>query len=270
MLDHLLPAMHMAPCPLMAWDRIKRLLFGGSEAPEASAADAGWSIGNPDARHPYAIAPDHPAANRWFNVLEFHATFQLRTPKRILERNGTTIPLTDNPLSDFEPWMGVWFPKPRDDEIEYMFPGITAKIEASSMVASDVGPVKPAEYLTFLIAFRTIVDDGNATIAERIAGIAALFEQPQWADFVAALPGAERVSGWFFPTVLSRISGLPHSSQVALSENGMRTVAGLRAADDKALMAIKGIGPAKITTIRQFCDTFDGDPNADRLADIAM
>ncbi len=50
--------------------------------------EGGWSIGNPDARHPYAIAPDHPAA------------------KLI----GTTLPLTDNPPSGFEPWMGVWFP----------------------------------------------------------------------------------------------------------------------------------------------------------------
>lgn len=261
----------VAPCPLMAWDRIKRLLFGGSEAPEASAADTGWSIGNPDARHPYAIAPDHPAANRWFNVLEFHATFQLRTPKRILERNGTTIPLTDNPPSDFEPWMGVWFPIDTGPNIlAEMAPEAWAEMEANRTVASDAGPVKPAEYMPFLIAFRTIIEDGSATIAERIAEIAALFQQSEWAGFVAALQGAERVSSWFFPTVLSRISGLPHSSQAALSENGIRTVAALQAADNATLLAIKGIGSSKLAAIRQFCDTFDGDPYADRLADIAL
>ena len=184
----------VAPCPLMAWDRIKRLLFGGSEAPEASAADTGWSIGNPDARHPYAIAPDHPAANRWFNVLEFHATFQLRTPKRILERNGTTIPLTDNPPSDFEPWMGVWFPIDTGPNIlAEMAPEAWAEMEVNRTVASDAGPVKPAEYMPFLIAFRTIVEDGSSTIAERISGIAALFQQPEWAGFVAASQCAERV-----------------------------------------------------------------------------
>lgn len=261
----------VAPCPLMAWDRIKRLLFGSSAAPEASAADSGWSIGNPDARHPYAIAPDHPAANRWFNALEFHATFQLRTPKRILERNDTTIPLTDKPPSDFEPWMGVWFPVDTGPNIlAEMAPEAWAEMEANRTVASDAGPVKPAEYLPFLIAFRTIVEDGSATIPERMAKIETLFQQAEWAGFVAALQGAERVSGWFFPTVLSRISGLPQSSQAALSESGIRTVAGLRAADDKALLAIKGIGPAKLAAIRQFCDTYDGDPHADRLADIAL
>lgn len=48
----------------MVWDRIKRLIFGGSEMPETPGDEGGWSIGNPDARHPYAIAPDYPAANR--------------------------------------------------------------------------------------------------------------------------------------------------------------------------------------------------------------
>lgn len=255
----------------MAWDRIKRLLFGGSEAPETPADDTGWSIGNPNARHPYAISPDHPAAKVWVNALEFHATFQLRTPKRILERDGTTIPLTENPPSDFEPWMGVWFPVDTGPNIlAEMAPKAWAAMEANQRVASDAGPVKPAEYLPFLIAFRTIVEDGSATIAERIERVETLFQQSEWAGFVAALQDPERVSGWFFPTVLSRINGLPHSSQVALSESGIRTVAGLRAADDKTLMAIKGIGPAKLTAIRQFCDTFDGDPHADRLADIAL
>lgn len=249
----------------MAWDRIKRLLFGGSEAPERPADDDGWSIGNLDARHPYAIAPDHPAANRWFNALEFHATLQLRTPKRILERNGATIPLTDEPPSDFEPWMGVWFPVNTGTNIlAEMAPEAWAEMEANRKVASDAGPVKPAEYLPFLIAFRSIVEDGSATIDERAANIEALFKQAEWEGFVAALQGAERVTGWFFPTVLSRISGLPHSSQVALSESGIRTVAGLRTADDKTLLAIKGIGPAKLAAIRQFCHTFDGDPNAER------
>lgn len=255
----------------MAWDRIKRLLFGGSEAPDACAADTGWSIGNPDARHPYAIARDHPAADRWFNALEFHATFQLRTPKRILERNGSTIPLTDNPPSDFEPWMGVWFSIDTEPNIlAELAPEAWAEMEANGTVASDAGPVKPAEYMPFLIAFRTIVEDGSATIRERMAKIEALFQQAEWAGFIAALQGSERVSGWFFPTVLSRISGLPHSSQAALSETGIRTVAGLRATDDKMLRAIKGIGPAKLAAIRQFCNTFDGDPHADRLADIAL
>jgi hypothetical protein len=255
----------------MAWYRIKRLLFGVNEVPETRGDEGGWSIGNPDARHPYAIAPDHPAANRLFNALEFHATFQLRTPKRILERNGTTIPLTDNPPSDFEPWMGVWFPVDTGPNIlAEMAPEAWAEMEANRTVASDAGPVKPAEYLPFLIAFRTIVEDGSATIDERIAKIEALFQQPEWACFVAALQGAERVSGWFFPTVLSRISGLPRLSQAALSESGIRTVAGLRATDDTTLLAINGIGPAKLTAIRQFCDAFYGDPHADRLADIAL
>ena len=254
----------------MAWDRIKRLLFGGSEAPETSADDTGWSIGNPDARHPYAIAPDHPAANRWFNALEFHATFQLRTPKRILERNGTVIPLTDNPPSDFGPWMGVWFPIDTGPNIlAEMAPEAWAEMEANRTLASDAGPVKPAEYLPFLIAFRTIVEDDSAAITERIAGIEVLFQQPEWAGFAAALQGAERVTGWFFPTVLSRINGLPRSSQAALSDQGIRTVAALRAADGSTLSAIKGIGPAKIAAIRQYCEAFGDDPHAERLTDIA-
>lgn len=255
----------------MALNRIKRLLFGGSEVPETRGDDGGWSIGNPDARHPYAIAPDHPAANRWFNALEFHATFQLRTPKRILERSGTVIPLTDNPPSDFEPWMGVWFPIDTGPNIlAEMAPDAWTRMEANRTVASDAGPVTPAEYLPFLIAFRTIVEDGSDTIAERMARVEALFRQPEWKGFATALQGAERVCGWFFPTVLSQIGGLPRSSQAALSESGIRTVAALRDSSDSDFVAIKGIGPAKLAAIRQYCDTFDGDPHAERLVRLAI
>jgi hypothetical protein len=233
--------------------------------------DENWVIGDPNARHPYAIAPDHPAAKRLFDALEFHPTFQLRTPKRILERNGTVIPLTDNPPSDFEPWMGVWFPIDTGPNIlAEMAPDAWARMKASRTVASDAGPVKPAEYLPFLIAFRTIVEDSSDTIAERIARVDALFQQPEWAGFVTALQGAERVCGWFFPTVLSRIAGLPHSSQDALSESGIRTIAALRASGDSDLLAIKGIGPAKLAAIRQYSDAFKGDPYAERLADLAL
>jgi len=255
----------------MALSRIKHLLFGRSKATDASSDDSGWSIGNPEARHPYAIAGDHPAANRWFNALAFHATFQLRTPKRIIERNGVIIPLTANPSSDFEPWMGVWFPINTGHNVLADFaPKAWAEMEANRTVASDAGPVKPAEYMPFLIAFRTIVEDGSATIAERMTEVEALFREPKWASFVAALQGAECVCARFFPTVLSRINGLPHRSRIALSGSDIQTVAALRAADDATLLAFTGIGPAKLASIRQFCDAFDGDPHADRLADIAL
>lgn len=254
----------------MVWDRIKSLLFGNSEAHETSLSGSSWSIGSSETRHPYAIGPDHPAAQHWVNALEFHATFQLRTPKRILVRNGTRISLTDDPPSDFEPWMGVWLPIHTGHNIlTEMAPEAWAEWDANRTVASDVGPVDPAEYMPFLIAFRTIVEDRDATIVERMAKIEDLFQRPEWAGFVAALPGAQRVISRFFPPVLSRIGGLPHSSQAALSENGIRTVAELRAADDATLLSIKGIGPAKLAAIQKFCEDFDDDPQADRLVDIA-
>jgi hypothetical protein len=138
------------------------------------------------------------------------------------------------------------------------------------LTTDNVGPVKPAEYLPFLIAFRTIVEDGGDTIAERIVRIEALFRQPEWKGFATALQGAERVCGWFFPTVLSQIGGLPRSSQEALSERGIQTVAALRTNGDSDLLAIKGIGPAKLAAIRQYCDTFEDDPRVARLVNIAL
>ena len=236
----------------------------------SSETPSGWTIGNPDARHPYAFGGGHPAA-RMFDCLEFHATFQLRTPKRILERHNTTIPLTETPPSDFEPWMGVWFPIMTGPKIlAELAPDAWAEFEANRTVASDAGSVKPADYLPFLMAFRTIVEDEAASIAERIERIDALFLKPEWSGYAAALQGSERVCGWFFPSVLSLIGGLPSASRSALNGKGLRTVAELRSADDATLQAIKGIGRAKVAAIRQFCDAFDGNPQAERLVDVAL
>jgi hypothetical protein len=47
-------------------------------------------------------------------------------------------------------------------------------------------------------------------------------------------------------------------------------VAALRLADDTTLMGVKGIGPTKLAAIRQFCAAFEGDPQAERLIELAL
>lgn len=87
--------------------------------------------------------------------------------------------------------MGVWFPADTGPNIlAEMAPEAWAEMEANRTVVSDAGPVKPAEHLPFLIAFRKIVEDGSAIIDERMAKIEALFRQPEWAGFVGVAPAA--------------------------------------------------------------------------------
>lgn len=217
-----------------------------------------WKLGNPAARHPYAFEADHPSAGM-FDGLEFHATFQLRTPKRILERNGIVIPLTVTPPSDFEPWMGVWLPK------------LSNSIFASApqRVASEAGQVDPSAYLPFLLAVREIIEDGAATIAERIERIEAVCLKPEWLHYVAASRGAAGIYDRFFPPALSLIRGLSSVARKGLEQMDVRTVGGLRDMQDDRLLAIKGIGRAKLAAIRASCAEFSDDPRAERIVSLA-
>lgn len=219
---------------------------------------SGWHIGNPDAPHPYAFGTDHPASEM-FDCLEFHATHQLRTPKRILERDGQRIPLTDQPPLDFEPWMGVWFPVRSRNRFD----------GGPNRVASDAGQVDPAEYRPFLLAIRSVAEDASATIGDRVDQIEAVCRQPAWSAYAAAVGGAERICGWFFPESLTMIYGLSHAARIALSAAGISTIAGLRNVSDADLLSFKGIGPAKLAVIRTSCASFDGDPDAVRLVNVS-
>lgn len=230
-----------------------------------SSADGSWTIGNPGARHPYEVKPDHPAADI-ISGLVFHATLQTRTPLRILRRHGQVVPLGTALPDDFEQWMGIWFPQPKS----WRELGLDIDELPEFEAASDAGPVKASEYLPFLIELREAIEDASGGIAGRIERLERVCAKPKFARFVSALRGFEFLRDCFFPPVLSLIPGLRSSSQVELRRHGLFTVAALRIAADNTLQAVNGVGPAKLSALRDFCARYNGDPEVERSVNLTM
>jgi hypothetical protein len=199
--------------------------------------------------------------------MSFLATFQVRTPLRIVKRYGQELPLGVELPSDFEPWMGIWIPKPKT----FRQLGFDIdEADSDSMVASPAGPVKPSEYLPFLIAVREAVEESSGGLNGRLVRLEAVSARPEFSRFVAAEGGAAALCDRLFPPFLSSIPGLPSSSRVALKQLGLSTVAALRPAPDHVLLAVKGIGPAKLKAIRERCAEYCDDPAAERMIDLAV
>lgn len=152
----------------------------------------GWALGDGDSRHPYAFGDNSPAKSH-FDGLQFLATFQLRTPKYVLERHGQIIPPTAAPPSDFEPWMGIWIPKSRTNVLDEVYPGIAGKFAAVLEVATFAGSAKPGHILPFLIAMREIIEDDLSPIEDRRTRILDACENPDWQRYVDAAGGAAQI-----------------------------------------------------------------------------
>ena len=244
------------------FDRLRRLLGHGS----TDATIEKWAIGTPGAQHPYEVEPTHPAA-KYLAGMSFCATFQVRTPLRILKRHGKALPLGSELPNDFDPWMGVWIPKPR------VFRELGIDLDEpdwDSTVASPAGPVKPSEYLPFLIAVRQAVEDTSGGLDGRLARLEAVSARPEFSRFVAAEGGVAWLSNRLFPPFLSSIPGLPSNSRAELLKMGLATAGALRAAPDHLLLTVKGVGPTKLEAIRERCAEYRGDPDAERLIDLAI
>ena len=183
--------------------RIFGALFRGKGESQSGSGES-WTIGNPGARHPYEVGPDHPVADVLGGMV-FHATLQTRTPLRVLRRHGQVLPLGSPLPDDFELWMGMWVPKPKS----WRELGIDADELPETDAASDAGPVMPSEYLPFLIAVREAIEDETGGTAARIKRLDDVCSRPEFTRFVAALRGAGFLRDCFFPTVLSVIPGSP-------------------------------------------------------------
>ncbi|MGK5020760.1 DNA-directed RNA polymerase subunit alpha C-terminal domain-containing protein [Janthinobacterium sp. LB2P10] len=134
---------------------------------------------------------------------------------------------------------------------------------------SDVGriPADGGEYLHFLLAVRQIVEPVTP-INERVAELRAELTKPRWQDFVTRLEdNVGCIVNHLFPPAISTIPGLPEASRGALKAEGINTAAKIAAMTDADLLAIKGIGKAKLKAIRDWEATIQ-DRDAVRLENI--
>lgn len=188
---------------------------------------------------------------------KFSATLQLRTPLRVLRRHGEKHYGPDAPPHvATEMWMGVWVPVVKTWSELTGIPGIPEFTSGTS--ASTIGqvPADGGDFLKFLLAVRTILER-DSSIEDRLFSLRDELETEQWADVCRKLGGKRaaygRIWGQFFPSFVSTIPRLPRTAAYALEDAGLDTPAKLNATLDADLLAIKGIGPAKLASIRKAC-----------------
>lgn len=196
----------------------------------------------------------------------FIATMQLRTPLRILNRHSETYDgLTDPPQIAREQWEGIWTPKLKSLK---ELTGLDMEDFRASSMASDIGqiPCDGGDYLKFLLKVRAIVE-GNESIKSRKMLLRDELRNPDWASFCRKLGGKQAIQNLFFPAFIDTIKGLPAHSVAALWEAQLTTPESISKASDAELMAIKGVGPAKLKAIREACATAE-DPESEFLENV--
>lgn len=186
----------------------------------------------------------------------FCATMQPRIPLRVLSRHGEVFRSDhgDLPAIAKAAHEGIWLPHLRG---QGAFQG---------SMASTVGPIPTdgGTFLPFLIAIRKIVE-ASASVENRIRTLSAELSRPQWADFVEKLePMPGDLVRQFFPRAVDTIPGLPQAASDRLEAAGLNTANKIAAAADADILAIKGVGKAKLASIRDWQEA-DIDRNATRL-----
>ncbi|WP_296446606.1 hypothetical protein [Rhodoferax sp. UBA5149] len=162
-----------------------------------------------------------------------------------------------------EPWEGIWFtalktyeeiacgPDSTADSIEF-FRRLDAGFSAAGRkAASHIGPIRVDDYLPFLIAIRKIVEL-NDSIENRIDKLREMLSVCEWQEFLDRHGGTEKIVQYFFPIFMNLADDLDTPNRIA-------------AASDETLLAIKGIGPAKLKAIRERCACVTENRDADRL-----
>lgn len=176
-----------------------------------------------------------------FDGFLFSAAMTLGTPLRLLRQHGARAQAAADMQTE-DGAGGEWIPALEGQRGFY------------GTMSSDVGPI-PADggdFLTFLMAVREAVEtDGG--IHDRITSLRGILRSPEWRKYVGKLGGQQAIVARFFPKFLDTIPGLPQSSKATLWKRSLDTPAKLSAATDERLLAIKGVGKSKLSTIRAAC-----------------
>lgn len=223
----------------------------GRQASVHKFAEAGHCAGT-DERQDVWIGTQGPIAdiaNGWI----FRATIQVRTPLRVLSRHGEVHEgLSEPPVIARELWEGCWLPRLkawREAGID-----LDGSPSLDGTMASDIGqiPLDGGDYLKALIRLRQVIES-DRPIEQMVSALSDELDKADWAGYCPRLGGRQAVIDRFFPPFISTIKGLPAAAADALRAAGLTTPNAIRAAADADLLAIKGIGPSKLSSIRQAC-----------------
>jgi len=192
--------------------------------------------------------------------LEFRATLQIRTPLSVLEHHGETFrgPPSKAPVYCSEAdggWdlkLKSWAELARNESVKRRLEAIG---EPEHECASDVGLVKPSEYLPFLKDFRRIVENPSAvsSLLNELDSLAR--SNPTYQHFWQKLNETYRdFPKSFFYTKFTEAPGIGAKAAKAIFESGIHSVAELCAASEADLIDIPGIGKKTLERLRaHFC-----------------
>lgn len=228
-------------------------------APATSAAQDDSSTDAGESRYVELARLNSDVSKGW----RFSATMQLRTPLRILEMHGAVRLFAEADPPQVAPHEGAWLPALKNfHEMGIDLP----ELQMDSRMASDIGPipVDGGEYLRFLKEVRAIVERPAET-ADLQVMLRAELGKGEWSEIVNRLGGVERVESSFFTPFIEAIPKLTDAILDELFSLDLVTPAKLAAAPDHLLLAIKGVGPAKLQSIRWACDQAD-DMNSEWVA----
>jgi hypothetical protein len=96
--------------------------------------------------------------------------------------------------------------------------------------------------------------------------VEAVCEQSKKHAYVDRHGGAEALIDQIFPSVLDMLDFLTPRVRADMAAAGLRTVASIASASDASLLALAGMGPARLRKLRAWCREFRGDQKASRLS----
>jgi hypothetical protein len=192
---------------------------------------------------------------------------QLRTPLRVLLRHGEfhTDKTKSPPKIALQPGEGAWRPIIKSfkklargpyltaDDIE-LFRRLYAGIARKYTRASDIGLVRVADYLPFLIAVRRVVE-AHHTIEHRMKKLRQMQLVPEWQTFASKHGGIEGIIKRFFPKFMNLAPGLDTPNRIA-------------AASDRTLLLVKGVGHVRLKAIRERCAGITENRDSDRVENV--
>jgi len=187
--------------------------------------------------------------------LRFVATMQIRTPLRVLKHHGEFFNGSGPPPSYAkEMWEGIWLPVTKS----FKELGIPIE-EPPSEMASDIGPIPSTggNYLKFILAVRNIIEL-NHPLSTRRNELVVELNKDDWKEYVHKLGGIEKIANLFFPYFIELLPGLTEEAISLLRSKKLITASQISASSDNELLKIKGIGPAKLAKMREFCSKVVG------------
>ncbi len=179
--------------------------------------------------------------------LEFAATLHLRTPLAVLEHHGEVFkgPPSEAPRYGSEA-EGSWTYKTKS----WAELGFDLQELPKSRHASDIGTIKPSEYLPFLKAFRRIVE-ADVTHEEKLRNLMTLQRaSTSFADIWKRLEKAyEDFPSSFFYLRLTELPGIGRKTATSLYAAGFWSVEDVLHASREDLLAVSGMGKATVNKI---------------------